>query len=77
MGTLKALFASAYAEDVIERDPNVSIIRPKAKKKTERQVLTDQENENVLHTIPNHKHGLFLAVLYYLGLRRGIWPAMG
>ena len=46
-------------------------IRPKAKKKTERRALTDQEIENVLHTIQNHEHGLFLAVLYYLGLRRG------
>lgn len=25
----------------------------------------------MLHTIQNHEHGLFLAVLYYLGLRRG------
>ncbi len=71
MGTLKALFASAYAEGIIERDPSVSLIRPKAKKKTERRALTDQETENVLHTIQNHEHGLFLAVLYYLGLRRG------
>lgn len=71
VGTLKALFASAYAEGIIERDQSVSIIRPKAKKKTERRALTDQETENVLHTIQNHEHGLFLAVLYYLGLRRG------
>lgn len=71
VGTVKALFASAYAEGIIERDPSVSIIRPKAKKKTERRALTDQETENVLHTIQNHEHGLFLAVLYYLGLRRG------
>ena len=71
MGTLKALFASAYAEGIIERDPSVSIIRPKSKKKTERRALTDQETENVLHTIQNHEHSLFLAVLYYLGLRRG------
>ena len=71
VGTLKALFASAYADGIIERDPSVSIIRPKAKKKTERRALTDQETENVLHTIQSHEHGLFLAVLYYLGLRRG------
>ena len=44
---------------------------PQGKEKTERRALTDQETENVLHTIQNHEHGLFLAVLYYLGLRRG------
>lgn len=71
VGTLKALFASAYAEGIIERDPSVSLIRPKPRKKIERRALTDQETENVLHTIQNHEHGLFLAVFYYLGLRRG------
>ncbi len=71
VGTLKALFASAYAEGIIERDPSVSLIRPKAKKKAERRALTDQETENVLETMKRHEHGLYLAVLYYLGLRRG------
>ena len=70
-GTIKALFASAYAEGIIERDPSVSLIRPKAKKKTERRALTDRETENILITIQRHEHGLFLGALYYLGLRRG------
>ena len=71
VGTLKAIFASAYAEGIIERDPSVSLIRPKGKKKTPRRALTDQETQNVLVTIKRHEHGLLLAVLYYLGLRRG------
>ena len=71
VGTIKAIFSSAYAEGIIERDPSVSLIRPKAKKKTERRALTAYETENVLLTIKHHEHGLFLAVLYYLGLRRG------
>ena len=71
VGTLKALFANAYAEGIIERDPSVSLIRPKPKKKTERRALTDQETEYVLETMKRHEHGLYLAVLYYLGLRRG------
>ena len=44
---------------------------PEGKEKDRAPVLADQEIENVLHTIQNHEHGLFLAVLYYLGLRRG------
>lgn len=44
------------------------IIFPKAKKKTKRRALIDQETENVQHTIQNHEHGLFLALLYYLVL---------
>ena len=32
IGTLKAIFASAYAKGVIERDPTVALIRPRASK---------------------------------------------
>lgn len=39
-------------------------------KKNRASALTDQETENVAYP-QNHEHGLFLAVLYYLGLRRG------
>ena len=37
IGTLKAIFASAYAEGVIERDPTVALIRPRASKGTRAQ----------------------------------------
>lgn len=68
---LKAAYMRAEGEFRKLKDQAFEHIRPKAKKKTERRALTDQETENVLHTIQNHEHGLFLAVLYYLGLRRG------
>lgn len=71
VGTIKAIFSGAYAEGIIERDPSVSLIRPKPKKKNERRALTARETEDILITIKRHEHGLFLAVLYYLGLRRG------
>lgn len=71
IGTLKAVMQGAYSEGIIERDPSVSLIRPKAKKKNGRRALTAQETQNVLVTIGRHPDGLLLAVLYYLGLRRG------
>ena len=71
IGTLKAIFASAYAEGLIERDPTVALIRPKASKGTERRALTPEETQRVLETIRTHPEGLFLAILYYLGVRRG------
>lgn len=71
IGIFKAIMSSAYAEGIIERDPSVSLIRPKAKKKHERRALTQQETQYVLETISRHENGLLLAVLYYLGLRRG------
>ena len=71
IGTLKGIFSSAYAEGLIERDPTVALIRPKASKVNPRRALTPDETQRVLETIRTHPDGLFLAVLYYLGVRRG------
>ena len=71
VGTLKAIFSTAYAEGYIDRDPTVALIRPKASKKEERRALTPEETHNILEVAETHPDGLILAVLYYLGLRRG------
>ena len=68
---LRNIFSTAYAEGLIERDPTVALVRPKPKKKDARRALTDDETARVLEVIDNNPEGLFLAVLYYLGLRRG------
>lgn len=71
VGILKNVFRNAYADGIIERDPTVALVRPKPKKKRERRALTLAEREQVVRVIGTHEHGMFLAVLYYLGLRRG------
>ena len=71
IGILHGIFSTAYAEGILERDPTVALIRPKSSKKDARRPLTDDETQRVLAAIDNHPEGLFLAVLYYLGLRRG------
>ena len=71
IGILHGIFSTAYAEGILERDPTVALIRPKSSKKDARRPLTDDETQRVLEVIDNHPEGLFLAVLYYLGLRRG------
>ena len=71
IGILHGVFSSAYAEGMLERDPTVALIRPKSSKKDARRPLTDDETQRILEVINNHPEGLFLAVLYYLGLRRG------
>ena len=71
IGILRGIFSTAYAEGLIERDPTIALVRPKAKKKDARRALTEDETKRVLEVIDNHPEGLFLAVLYYLGLRRG------
>ena len=71
VGTLKSIFVSALAEGMIDRDPTAALIRPKPSKKDERRPLTKEETERILETMHTHPDGLFLAVLYYLGVRRG------
>ena len=48
-----------------------ALIRPKAGKKAKRRALTETEVAGVLEAIRKNENGLFLAVLYYLGVRRG------
>lgn len=71
VGMLKHIFSSAYAEGLIERDPTVALVRPKAKRKDERRPLTSEETKNILQVARTHPDGLIIAVLYYTGLRRG------
>ena len=71
IGILKAVFSSAYADGLIDRDPTVALVRPKAQKQQERRPLTKAETKRILKTIRTHPEGLLLGVLYYLGLRRG------
>ena len=71
VGTLKRIFSSAYADGIIERDPTVALVRPKATSATEKRALTAEETVRIKETIQRHPDGLLLAVLYYLGLRRG------
>jgi integrase len=71
VGTLKQIFSSAYADGMIERDPTIALIRPKASKKDDRRPLTKEETARVLEVIQTHSEGMLLAVLYYLGVRRG------
>ena len=68
------IYDTNFAIMSIDKEAVIEVVaeaEEKAKKKAERRALTDQETENVLETMKRHEHGLYLAVLYYLGLRRG------
>lgn len=68
---LECVFRQAYADGILDRNPACSLIRPKAKKKEKRRALTQTEVAGVMEAIRKNEYGLFLAVLYYLGVRRG------
>lgn len=68
---LEGVFQQAYAEGILDRNPACSLVRPKTKKKEKRRALTQAEVAGVMEAIRKNENGLFLAVLYYLGVRRG------
>lgn len=68
---IRSLFRFAVMRGIVARDVTLTLTKPAAKTKEERRALTDEETDAVLRTISEHPEGLFLAVLYYLGLRRG------
>ena len=68
---LRNCFALAYAQGIIDRDPAVALKKPQPADAEERRALTDPETNAVLTLIDTHPDGLFLALLYYTGLRRG------
>ncbi len=70
-GIVKGILSSAFADGIIRFDPSAALVRPKAGKKAKRRALTAAETKRFLETIQTHENGLFLGVLYYLGLRRG------
>ena len=67
---MKNIMASALADGIVDRNPALALVRPKGKETTTRRALTPAERERVIAVAAGHE-GLFLAVLYYLGLRRG------
>ena len=69
--TLTTIFCQAYAEGILDRNPACSLVRPKPGKSRKRRALTKEEVAGVMEAIQKNEHGLFLAVLYYLGVREG------
>lgn len=65
------VFAKAYAQGIIDRDPSAGITRPTSKEKESRRALTDAEADAVLKVADEHPNGLILKVLYYTGMRLG------
>lgn len=68
---LKNIYENAMAENIVNTNVAATLIKPKAKQPAARRALTDEETQGVLHVISTHQEGLYLAILYYLGLRRG------
>lgn len=68
---LQGIYKSALQDNIVARDPTVTLRRPAASRATEKRVLNPDERARVESLFATHAHGLYLAVMYYTGMRPG------
>ncbi|MEG1814163.1 MAG: site-specific integrase [Clostridia bacterium] len=71
MATVTGVFAAALSEHYLSQSPAIGLRRPEIKPADEKRALTEDERTACVRVCAQHKHGLYLAVMYYLGLRPG------
>lgn len=71
IATLQSIYKSALQDNIVAKDPTVTLRRPSAAKATEKRVLTADERSRVEALFTTHEYGLYLAVMYYTGMRPG------
>lgn len=71
IGTLQAIFAAARQDGLVRLNPAEDLRRPKAKPAEERRALTQDERRRIEALFTTHEHGLYLATMYYTGMRPG------
>lgn len=69
--TLKAIFAAACVDRILDHDPAIHLIKPAARPAPERRILSPDERARVEAACVSHPDGAYLAALYYLGCRPG------
>jgi integrase len=70
MAVMKNVFSSACAERMIQSNPTLGLRRPAPKKPLEKYAFDADEKQRIIRAMDG-EDGLFLAALYYLGLRGG------
>ena len=69
--TLYNIFSCAVQDRLIDKNPAEGLQKPESKKAKEKRALTDDERGRVQALFDTHRHGLYLATMYYTGMRPG------
>lgn len=67
---LRQMFKTAEINDLIGKDPTRGLVKPKGYAGTHR-AITDHERQIILKLIETHKHGLWIEIMLFCGLRPG------
>ena len=69
--TLDNIYRCAMQDKLVSSNPAERLQKPEAKKAPEKRALTDEERARIQALFDTHKHGLYLATMYYTGMRPG------
>lgn len=68
---IRGVFGRAYKEGILDRDPSTHLEKPSAAVPQKKRAFTTNERNKIESLFTTHEDGLLLALLYYLGVRRG------
>lgn len=71
VAALNGTFRAAMQDRIIRDNPMLAVDKPKATKAAEKRPLTADERQRIVSACSTHRHGGYLAALYYLGCRPG------
>lgn len=71
IGTLQGVFTAAKQDRLVRINPAEDLQRPKAAPPTEKRALTEDERRRMIALFATHEHGVYLATMYYTGMRPG------
>ena len=71
LAVLHGVFGMAYQDRILPADPSRGLRRPDAEPPAEKRALTDEERARMVALFPAHPLGLYLAAMYYTGVRPG------
>lgn len=71
VSTLKNIFESAVQDRILRTNPAATLRKPDHKDAEEKRALTDEEKIRIEALFDTHKYGLYLATMYYTGMRPG------
>lgn len=69
--SLDNIFKHACQSGILSRNPFEFVKKPPSTESEERRALTIDERRRVLDAAATHKHGAYIACMYYLGARPG------
>lgn len=71
ISVFRGIFGIAHTDRLVLTDPSQGLKRPEPAPQEDKRALTEAERANMVALFSLHTHGLYLAAMYYTGVRPG------